>query len=203
MQLEQRHIDALGRAETLMFHSDFCPYLELKELLADGTPQARSQFRILFTSFYGLNAAGLTDNFRDRYFDILFGVSVEGDGEPNAAAIVERLYDIRNRQGQRTLQFSFVSKLVSIHREGRPIYDRHVLKFFHRRDPAERKKSDRISWYVGFLNDVAANYGAWAQDVRVIPIVDRLKARDERLAGCHVVRLMDFLVWKVGNRKLL
>jgi len=32
MNLEQRHVDALNEAETLVFHSDFCPYLELKEL---------------------------------------------------------------------------------------------------------------------------------------------------------------------------
>lgn len=55
MQLQQKHIEALNKAETLMFHGDFCPYLDLKELLPDATPQARSRFRSLFTNYYGMN----------------------------------------------------------------------------------------------------------------------------------------------------
>jgi hypothetical protein len=38
MNLQQEHIDALDKAETLMFHSDFCPYLELKEMFPDASP---------------------------------------------------------------------------------------------------------------------------------------------------------------------
>ena len=66
MQLQQEHIDALNRAETLMFHSDFCPYLELKELLQEATPLARIRFRSLFTNYYGLNVGGLTETFKER-----------------------------------------------------------------------------------------------------------------------------------------
>lgn len=58
MKLEQRHLDALDEAETLMFHCDFCPYFELKELFPHDTALARREFRLLFTNYYGLNVGG-------------------------------------------------------------------------------------------------------------------------------------------------
>jgi hypothetical protein len=36
-----------------------------------------------------------------------------------------------------------------------------------------------------------------------MPIVEKLKGRDRRLAQCDVVRILDFLVWKAGNQKLI
>lgn len=204
MQLQQRHLDALDKAETLMFHSDFCPYLELKELLPNATPDARGRCRSLFTNYYGLNIGGLTDAFKNRFFEILFGANVIVNGQPDFITILNELSLIRSKQGYYTMPFSFVSKLVAVHQETSPIYDHYVLRFFGEKAPATSlPKPDRIAWYLGFLKQVAADYVAWAKDTEISSIVDRLKARDHKLAQCDAVRLMDFLVWKVGNQKLL
>ena len=50
MELDQEHREALAEAEGWLFHSDYCPYLELKQLLRDSTPRGRQRFRVLFTS---------------------------------------------------------------------------------------------------------------------------------------------------------
>jgi hypothetical protein len=204
MNLQQKHIDALDQAETLMFHSDFCPYLELKEMFPDASPLARHRFRILFTSYYILTVGGWTDAFRDRFFEILFGGNVIVNGQPDFPAILNDLCLIPRIQGDCPMPYSFVSKLVGIHRENSPIYDRYVLAFFGQKAPAASVlNQNRITWYLGFLRQVATDYATWAQDARVIPILDRLKARDQRLAQCDPVRLLDFLIVKVGNQKLL
>jgi hypothetical protein len=204
VQLKQRHIDALDEAEKLMFHSDFCPYLELKSLLQDASSHARARFRSLFIRYYGLNVGGLTDAFKERFFAILFAGNVIVNGQPDFPTILNELSLIPRRKGDCAMPFSFVSKLVAIHLETSPIYDRHVLNFFKEKAPASAKpKATRIEWYVGFLNRVAADYAAWAKDERVTPILNRLKARDQQLVQCDDIRLMDFLVWKVGNQKLL
>lgn len=204
MNLQQKHIDALDRAETLMFHSDFCPYLELKEMFPDASPLARQRFRILFSSYYVLNVGGLTDAFRDRFFEILFSGNVIVNGQPDFPAILNELSLIKRAKGDYAMPFSFVSKLAGIHRENSPIYDRHVLAFFATTAPGtSMPKPDRIKWYVAFLSQVATDYATWALDARVIPILNRLKARDPRLAHCDVIRLIDFLIVKVGNQKLL
>ena len=89
-----------------------------------------------------------------------------------------------------------------MHDESSPIYDQHVLKFFGEKPPTA-PQAERISWYVNFLTSVATAYAAWGEDERIGPTLERLKARDARLVHCDVVRLVDFLVWKVGNQKLL
>ena len=204
MQLEQKHITALDTAETLIFHSDFCPYLELKSLLPNTAPDARARFRSLFTNYYGLNVGGLTDAFKDRFFAILFERYDTVNGRPDLTEILNELSLVPRKKGDCAVPFSFVSKLFAIHCEKSPIYDRHVLNFFSQKAPSpETPKAERLAWYVGFLKQVAIDYTAWAQDVRITPILDRLKARDPKLAQCDNIRLIDFLVWKVGNRKLL
>lgn len=204
MHLEQKHVEALDQAEASMFHWDFCPYLELKELLTISTTEAQRRFRILFSDYYGLDLAGLSDSFKEEYFKILFAGHVLVPGESDFATILKKLYWILRKQGDHALQLSFVSKLVAIHCEASPIYDSRVQKFFGEYDPGTSIDQDeRIRWYIDFLQRVSGTYTAWAHDTRVIPIMDRLKKRDARLAECHPVRLMDFLVWKVGSLQLL
>ena len=109
-----------------------------------------------------------------------------------------------DRHPDYALPSSFVSKLVAMHREASPIYDRHVVAFFCKVAPVPSKpKQERIAWFVDFLQQVAGDYVSWGRDQRVASVVERLKSRNKRLADCDIVRLMDFLVWKVGNQKLL
>jgi hypothetical protein len=204
MYLTPRHIEALDKAETLIAPSDFSPYLELKALLPDPSPPARDRFRRRFASFYGLNRGGLTNEFKDRFFEILFDGKVIVEGRPDFASILTELSRIKRRKGDLAMPFSFVSKLVAMHLESSPIYDRHVRAFFGKAaPPASVENDERIKWYLAFLGEVGRSYTAWAGDPQVRPILERLIARDDGLKSCHVVRLLDFLVWKVGNRKLL
>src|SRR5271170_1697001 len=97
-----------------MFHRDFCLYLELKELLPNDGHQARKKFRALFINYYGLNVGGLTDEFKDRFFEILFGCNVIVNGQPDFCTILAELNRIPRKEGDCAMQFSFVSKLVAI-----------------------------------------------------------------------------------------
>lgn len=209
--LTEDQIDALDQAETYMFHSDFCPYLELKEMLPDPSKLARERFKILFTNYYGLNAARLNDNFKNPFFEFMFAPKLKPDGVPDFGAMIESLSNIpkdetdeQRKPKRNALHFSFVSKLVATHREASPIYDRHVRAFFKVSEPPlswDREK--RIESVSKYLFHVEECYCAWSQVPRVAEILERFKLRDQRLKDCDVVRLMDFLVWKVGNRKLL
>ena len=204
LDLEPRHVEALDKAETWVFHASFCPYLELKSWLGDTSPDVRERFREYFTQYYGLNIGGLTDDFKNKYFEIMFGGDVWVNGQPDYAGILNVLSTFKMRTGYFALPFSFVSKLVAMHSEDCPIYDRHVLEFFGGKVPSTNvSKADRIAWFVRFLTMVRRTYEVWADDERILPVLNRLKARDKQLPSCHVVRLMDFLVWTVGNRKLL
>ena len=134
----------------------------------------------------------------------MFAPILKHDGAPDYSKIVQKLSKHVNRVGNRALQFSFVSKLVATHRDASPIYDRHVRAFFNEPAPPSGLGDDtRIESVAKYLFHVEERYCAWSQIPRVAEILERLKLRDPRLKDCHVVRLMDFLVWKVGNRNLL
>ncbi len=204
MQLKATHIKALDEAEKLISHCDFCPYLDLKALLHDKSPNGRRHFRTLFTHFYGLNVGGLTDAFKDEYFKLLFDGNVVVGGKPSFKSILLKLHRIKRKKGDIALPLSFVSKLVAMHQESSPIFDRHVLAFFGKqRMSATADVGARIKWFTDFLKLIEVSYKEWATDARVRAILDRLRGRDPELKKCDDVRLMDFLVWKVGNQKLL
>ena len=207
MQLEQHHIDALKKASKFMLDKDFLPYLKLKELKSTGHNESHEdggEFRSLFKRYYGLNIGGLTDDFKNRYFEILFSNQVVINGKPQFKSILNELSKYKNKRGYSTLQLSFVSKLVGIHQENSPIYDRHVRNFFDEKQPDSSINNDiRIEWFVNFLEKVYSNYEQWAALNDIKTILNELKERDSRLKECSNTRLLDFLVWKVGNRKLL
>ena len=71
--------------------ADYRTYLELKELLPDANPEARARFRALFAHYYNLNTGGLTPEFKDRFFEILFAGNVIVNGRPNYAPILTEL----------------------------------------------------------------------------------------------------------------
>jgi hypothetical protein len=204
MQLQQKHIDALDKAEHLMLRVNYCPYLDLKDLLAQNTTHARQQFRKLFASYYSLNAGGLTDEFKNKYFQILHGGRVFKNGKPRYKTIIIRLNKFKRRKGDYALSLSFVSKLVAVHDETCPIYDRYVLEFFAERVPgADNPRNVRIDWFLEFIAQIKSDYQSWAKVKAVQAILTRLKTRDPQLAKCDAVRLIDFLVWNAGNHQLL
>lgn len=204
MPLESKHIDAFERAERLLFHFDFCPYFELRKLFPDATDEGRARFRALFRRYYTMNTGGLTDEFIDRYFAIMFNGTIFVDGRPEYESILNDLSAIRRRKGDFAMPFSFVSKLIAMHDDRQPIYDRHVRSFFGVQLPAaSMERKTRVEWFVKLLSDVRRSYENWSIDPRMARVLDRLRKRDPQLAACSVVRQLDFLVWKIGNEKLL
>ena len=203
IELEDRHMKALVDAQESFIHSDFCPYFDLKRMLRaiktkPGDKVARGCFRDLFTRFYAMNAAGLTQEFRSRYFQLLFKSRGIENGKPNLPLIFEELRKADPKDHR--IQFAFVSKLVNIHVESSPIWDTNVLRFFGKNLPFSLyDRKVRIAWFVKFLSELATTYLTWAEDARVKAVLENFKSRDAQLGQCHVVRLMDFLVWKAGK----
>jgi hypothetical protein len=202
--LTRERLKALQEAETLMFHADLCPHLELKEMLSDTSPLARRRFKILFAQYYGFAAAFIKDPFRTRFFEILFDPIRDSEGRPDFARTVLELSKCKNARGRPMMAFSFASKLVAMHCEDSPIDDRHVRAFFDWKPPnASMDQHSRLDAHRGFLEHVADSYLEWAKTADIQEVLQNLKRRDTRLTGCHDIRLLDFLVWKVGNQRLL
>ena len=176
-------------------------YLELKRLLTEKTTDSQEKFRQSYASFYGLNVGGVTEEFKNRYFDLLFNLELSEDGEPYTT-ILKDLYYFPRRQGDKALQCSFVSKLVAIHDETYPIFDSHVGAFFGVMVPPSYYDNDfRISVFVTILTRLRETYRCWSADNRFQDILSRVKHDHPSLKDCADSRIADFLVVTVGQMK--
>lgn len=196
------HVDLLAKAAHIWKPSDAREYFELRRLLRGRGAVDRAEFKRRFSNYYRLHTGGLTDDFKKRYFELLFAYKVpRGDADPYTSLLLE-LYKFPRRQGKPALQASFVSKLVAIHDESRPIHDVHVSRFFGLAPPALGSVRFRIAGFVANLEHIRERYDQWSGDPRVREIVGPLLEQDQELRNCHWSRVCDFLVWTVGAHKI-
>lgn len=192
----------LTRAAAAVEPGAFEKYFDLKRLLASTAPMDRRRFQKTFIGYYRLGGAGLSEPFKQRYFELLFACNPLGQADPYTPLLRE-LYRFKTRRGHRALQASFVSKLVSMHDESRPIYDRHVSNYFSLRVPSVALPTEvRIAGFVTILQRIQEHYEHWAIDRRFRGLETVMFRKQPKLKDCHPTRLCDFLVWTVGDKKL-
>ena len=191
----------LSKAAKTIKPEDVDDYFELKRLLASRQPDARTKFETLFASYFRLNIARLTDAFKRRYFKLLFKCKPSGKRDPYTPLLLD-LYRFPRLKGDQTLQPSFVSKLVAIHDDSRPLYDTNVRNFFGVSAPSIGPIEFRISGFIQNLGYIKESYVTWTQDPKFARLTKILFRRHPQLRKCHPIRICDFLVWTVGKYKL-
>jgi hypothetical protein len=121
-------------------------YTNLREMLH--TEGKENEFRREFSRVYALNGAGLTKKWKDAYFSLLFEYRNEMPKNPHATAL-HRLKNIAHSRGHKAIQFSFVTKMVAIHDESQPLFDKYVQNFFGLGAPAIRQHDEfRIAGFI-------------------------------------------------------
>jgi hypothetical protein len=194
--------DLLSKAAECCAASDLDPYFELRRLLASVHNEDRLEFKRRFTTYYRLNHGGLTEAFKARFFELLFAFKLASGSRDPYEPLLRELYEFPRRKGDRALQASFVSKLVAVHDDSRPIYDVHVHNFFGISPPAVGPIEFRIAGLVANLRHIQDTYEAWTADARFTGLVQPLMQQNASLRTCHPTRLCDLLVWTVGARKV-
>lgn len=198
MAVSEHHWALLEKAANSIEKNAFARYFDLKRLLASGDYDA---FQREFTTYYRLNIGGLTPAFKTRYFEHLFKCSPVGQADPYTPILLD-LFAFERRKGGTSIQASFVSKLVAIHDESRPIYDRHVSNFFGLGVPTIGTPEFRIAGFLANLARIKEQYEAWADDTRFAAIQAPVFKKQPMLKDCHPSRLCDLLVWTVGSESL-
>jgi hypothetical protein len=182
-------------AQSLKLWDSVRTYLDLRDLFAD--PNKRNEFEQKFARYYGLRAAGLTEAWLKRYFELLFDYKKIGLNEPYQFLLLD-LFNHKRRRGDKVLQFSFVSKLVAFHDETRPLYDQRVRHFFGLGPPKFGANEFKIAGFIENLNEIARRYMDWVKEEEFAAILNQMRERYPALNGCHQIRLCDFLVHKAS-----
>lgn len=200
IKLDDERLNRLREGAMLLKPQNYNPYLTLRGLRLDTRAESRAEFLKLFSRYYGLNAGGLTTELKALFFERLFSLDLMETPDPYEAILLD-LHRLPRRNGRPALLFSFVSKLVSIHDEERPIFDRHVRRFFSE-VPSPRTGDPiavRIEVFKAFLGTVRGSYGAWIKEEAVKALLKRTRTDHEDLRNVHDFRVLDLLVWKWGN----
>ena len=79
-------------------------------------------FQFVFRSYYRIDNAGLTSDWKVRYFTFL------SQRECSLKTILEGLYHIPTKKKVKSLQFSFATKLLHTLDTSQPIYDSKVAE---------------------------------------------------------------------------
>lgn len=173
-------------------------YIRLKQLLSENTADAIASFKDEYAQFYRVNGAGFSRDLRAKYFDRL--LALRGfTGAPPYGELMREFYNIPRARGDNVLHFSFVSKLIAMLDESYPIYDDNVGAFFGLKAPWLGSLDYRIAGCIAHLDAIKRYYSAWIADERFQPALHRVCERIPQLAGCHLIRVCDFLVWTVGD----
>jgi hypothetical protein len=116
--------------------------------------------------------------------------------------ILKELQEFPNQRGNKSLQFSFVSKLMATRDEHKPVYDKHVRMFFGLSSLSSGDDDSRISKFTHQLNKLSTTYNAWEQDRHFIKILAKVRKKITVLNNCPVTRIADLLVYTVGKHHL-
>ena len=96
-------------------------------------------FQFTYRSFYRLDNAGLTKEFKRRYFELMQQYKTSDISLKN---ICIDLHNYKTKKDLNSVQFSFATKLANTIDETYPIYDSEVAKLFNFNQPYYLKDRD-------------------------------------------------------------
>ncbi len=154
-------------------------------------------FQFVYRSFYRIDNAGLTSNFKSEYFKLLEEYRNKNNFE--FSTILNHLYLITNHQGQNTFQFSFVSKMQSTLNNNKPIYDSEVARVFSFSRPKYNLSfEDKLRSYSEQLTLIEQTYKSFIENQSLTTIINLF---DDKFPdhGLNEIKKLDFIFWSTGK----
>jgi hypothetical protein len=155
-------------------------------------------FQFVFRSFYRLDFAGLTDAFKTEYFKAL--ENLRGADFVDLKALAERFYVIPRRKGDKSLQFSFATKLAHTINVSYPIFDDEVAHAFGFTKPASGEFQTRLARFLKFYEWLRQAYETILEDRLMRQTVEAFRTKFSTQAP-HLddVKVLDFIFWSAGK----
>lgn len=173
-------------------------YVFLQEQWNSTSAIENTLFQFVFRSFYRIDNAGLTDEFKIKYFELLEG---SRNSNPNLRDICKCLYTIPNRKGLNSLQFSFATKLANTVDSSLPIFDSEVAKVYNFKVPASVIPIDnRLNTLLSFYQNISDDYERIIKSGSLdytISMFDEKFSKYSTTIGQN--KKLDFIVWSAGK----
>ncbi len=156
-------------------------------------------FQLLFRSYYRLDTAGLTPEFKAAYFRLMAKAKRKSESEVREFA--KHLYKYPNRKGQKTLQYSFATKLANLVTPSTPIYDSEVASLLSFKPPSHKLSFEaRLETYQEFLDGLSETYRAVIRkDLLPKTVFAFRRAFCDEASRIPNTKTLDFIFWAAGK----
>ena len=192
---QKRIIDALGE-------EPFAVYSFLSSECARGGVDKNPLFQFVYRSYYRLDNAGLTSDFKSQYFKLMERERVSGTID--LRVIATDLHRYKTLRKHKSLQFSFVTKLAATVSPGYPIYDRAVGEALGFSPPAGGKNfAQGLDRYLQFYEWLGGLYTTLLAGSTLPAVVSALEAQYPLAATLPPIKALDFLFWSAGKLKIV
>lgn len=185
--------------ENIEFES-IATYNFLKEQFTDSNVRENYLFQFVYRSFYRLDNAGLTPEFKNKYFIILEDYRDQEDF--NFSDILQRLYVIPNSRGFKTFQFSFTTKMLNIIDEQMPIYDSEVAKTFGFIRPYTPSFDKKLDIYLNKYEVIKDTY-LEILNKHLLPKTNICFDEKFKEYKINEIKKLDFIFWSAGKLKMV
>lgn len=153
-------------------------------------------FQFLYRSFYRLDNAGLTSEFKTAYFKVL---EKERSGiAPDIKGILVQLKGFKNKKNQENVQFSFATKLANTINNNYPIYDSEVARVFGYSRPLEKDFNKKVDKYLLQFEQIREAYQMIFSENLLEPAVKFFDTKFEN-HGLSEMKRLDFIFWSAGK----
>lgn len=146
-------------------------------------------FQREYKIFYRLNTAGLSDEQKQRYFELL------SNKVDRLETILDELYKMPTRKNLHSIQFSFATKLLHTLDADQPIYDSNVGKMFNLK-VAGSNKEQKIRSRLEIYNFLKNAYRSLLSDSRIMSLISEFREEfgyDED--DMSDTKVLDFIIW--------
>ncbi len=110
------------------------------------------------------------------------------------------IVNIPNRKGQKSLRFSFVTKLSNRINSRFPIYDSKVAKVYNFRELCNYKTFDqRLNEYLGLYNCLSESHQAIIKEQLLKYVFEGFHSKFKSNSKIPDIKALDFIMWSAGK----
>lgn len=168
----------------------------LKDQFSNSNITSNYLFQFVYRSYYRLDNAGLTSEFKAEYFNILQEIRQEKN--LNFGNVLQRLYTFPNKKGQYSFQFSFVTKMFNTINNDLPIYDGEVARMFSFTRPYQANFSTKLQKFLKQLEIIQDGYHHIIEN-NLLPITTSKFDQHFISNKLSEMKKIDFIFWSAGK----
>jgi len=171
-------------------------YFFIKKEYAKGNIQENFVFQFVFKRFYGMDNAGLSDGMKKCFFGLL------AKKDTNLKTILSDLYEIPRKKGDKSMQFSFATKLLHTIDNDKPIYDTEIGSLTYSKPKHSDDKDTTIRSYIELYNNLERLNAKLLENNKIQRVISEFRLKfDVDKEKISDVKALDFIMWSLGKIK--